>query len=170
MMTPDAPPPSFDGLTQAAYRQLEHAASLKGLLQPFKGKGELQALARVAQTLEVQVSGLMVALVRQTERLSGGRLSIRLVCQRSAAGSVYLRWRSLDYARMGVAVWDRQMADPALPEALRQALLRLELDRIGLNLQMSVLQSLYRQTANGALKMEHAQRQQPPTRHQETQP
>ncbi len=29
----------LETLTSDAYRQLEHAASLKGLLKPFKGKG-----------------------------------------------------------------------------------------------------------------------------------
>ncbi len=34
-----ANPPAIVSLTADAYRQLEHAASLKGLLKPFKGKG-----------------------------------------------------------------------------------------------------------------------------------
>lgn len=39
-MIPAQPMPF--ALTPDAYRQLEHAASLKGLLKPFKGKGELE--------------------------------------------------------------------------------------------------------------------------------
>ena len=31
----------FRGLQQGAFMRLEHAASLKGLLKPFKGKGDL---------------------------------------------------------------------------------------------------------------------------------
>ncbi|WP_312565406.1 DUF3158 family protein, partial [Diaphorobacter sp.] len=30
----------FRGLQQGAFMRLEHAASLKGLLKPFKGKGD----------------------------------------------------------------------------------------------------------------------------------
>ena len=47
-MIPAQPMP-FEALTPDAYRQLEHAASLKGLLKPFKGKGELEHLAQLAR-------------------------------------------------------------------------------------------------------------------------
>ncbi|NPY76501.1 DUF3158 family protein, partial [Pseudomonas aeruginosa] len=33
----------FRGLQQGAFMRLEHAASLKGLLKPFKGKGDFEA-------------------------------------------------------------------------------------------------------------------------------
>ena len=49
----------FEALTPDAYRQLEHAASLKGLLKPFKGKGELEHLAQVARETEAQLCHLM---------------------------------------------------------------------------------------------------------------
>ncbi len=35
----------FRPLQQTAFMQLEHAASQKGLLKPFKGKGDLEAWA-----------------------------------------------------------------------------------------------------------------------------
>lgn len=46
-MIPAQPMPF--ALTPDAYRQLKHAASLKGLSKPFKGKGELEHLAQVAK-------------------------------------------------------------------------------------------------------------------------
>ena len=41
----EAPPAPrlFDPVEATDFQQLEHAASLKGLLKPFKGKGELHA-------------------------------------------------------------------------------------------------------------------------------
>ena len=53
-MIPAHPMP-FETLTPDAYRQLEHAAYLKGLLKPFKGKGELEHLAQVAREIEAQL-------------------------------------------------------------------------------------------------------------------
>ena len=64
LMIPAQPMP-FEALTPDAYRQLEHAASLKGLLKPFKGKGELDHLAQVAREIDTQLCHLMEAVVQQ---------------------------------------------------------------------------------------------------------
>ena len=52
----------LETLTPEAYRQLEHSASLKGLLKPSKGKGELDYLAQVARKTEAQLCSLMEAV------------------------------------------------------------------------------------------------------------
>ena len=108
-----AHPMTFDALTPDAYRQLEHAASLKGLLKPFKGKGELEHLAQVAREIEAQLCRLMEAVVQQAGQPPYSLLDIRLVLQNTSAGSTFLRWRTRDFARMGVAVWERQVSNKA---------------------------------------------------------
>ena len=147
----------LDVLTSDVYRQLEHAASLKGLLKPFKGKGELNHLAQVARDIEAQLGQLMEAVTRQAGRPPYSLLGIRLVRQNTGAGSTFLRWRSRDFLRMGVAVWEQQMANPALPPAVRDGLYRFECERIALNLQMSVVHSLFRQASTCAIKMASAE-------------
>lgn len=147
----------LDVLTPDAYRQLEHAASLKGLLKPFKGKGELEHLAQVARDIEAQLSQLMEAVMQQAGRPPYSLLDMRLVRQNTGAGSTFLRWRSRDFVRMGVAVWEQQMANPALPPAVRDGLYRFECERIALNLQMSVVHSLFRQASTCATKMASAE-------------
>ncbi|WP_339425757.1 DUF3158 family protein [Pseudomonas proteolytica] len=153
-----AQPMPFDTLTPDTYRQLEHAASLKGLLKPFKGKGELEHLAQVARDIEAQLCHLMAAVVQQAGQPPYSLLDIRLVLQNTSAGSTFLRWRSRDFARMGVAVWERQMSSKTLPQAVREGLHRFEGERIALNLQMSVVHSLYRQASTCAIKMARAER------------
>ncbi|NNB36083.1 DUF3158 family protein [Pseudomonas fragi] len=157
LMIPAQPMP-FDALTPDAYRQLEHAASLKGLLKPFKGKGELEYLAQVAREIEAQLCHLMEAVVQQAGQPPYSLLDIRLVLQNTSAGSTFLRWRTRDFARMGVAIWERQICNNALPQAVRERLHRFECDRIALNLQMSVVHSLYRQATTCAIKMASAER------------
>ena len=147
----------LDVLTPDAYRQLEHAASLKGLLKPFKGKGELDHLAQVARDIEAQLGQLMEAVTRQAGRPPYSLLGIRLVRQNTGAGSTFLRWRSRDFVRMGVAVWEQHMANPVLPPAMREGLYRFECERIALNLQMSVVHSLFRQASTCAIKMASAE-------------
>ena len=61
-MTPAQPLP-LEALTPDAYRQLEHAASLKGLLKPFKGKGELERLAQVAREIAVSYTHLTLPTI-----------------------------------------------------------------------------------------------------------
>ncbi|PMX27483.1 MULTISPECIES: DUF3158 family protein [unclassified Pseudomonas] len=153
-----AHPMPFDALTPDAYRQLEHAASLKGLLKPFKGKGELDHLAQVAREIEAQLCHLMEALVQQAGQPPYSLLDIRLVLQNTSAGSTFLRWRTRDFSRMGVAVWERQVCNQALPQVVREGLHQFECERIALNLQMSVVHSLYRQATTCAIKMARAER------------
>ena len=156
-LIPTQPIP-FETLTPDAYRQLEHAASLKGLLKPFKGKGELELLAQMAKEIEAQLCHLMEAVVQQAGQPPYSLLGIRLVLQNTSAGSTFLRWRTRDFARMGVAVWERQVSNKALPQAIREGLHRFEGERIALNLQMSVVHSLYRQASTCAIKMASAER------------
>ncbi|MGE7963986.1 DUF3158 family protein [Pseudomonas sp. NPDC089918] len=152
-----AQPTLFAALPPDAYRQLEHAASLKGLLKPFKGKGELEHLAQVARDTEAQLCHLMEAVVQQAGQPPYSLLDIRLVLQNTSAGSTFLRWRTRDFTRMGVAVWERQVRSKPLPQVVREGLHRFECDRIALNLQMSVAHSLYRQATTCAIKMASAE-------------
>lgn len=156
-MNPDQQIP-LTALTHDAYRQLEHAASLKGLLKPFKGKGELEHLAQVAREIEAQLRRLMEDVVQQAGRAPYSLLDIRLVLQNTGAGSTFLRWRTRDFSRMGVAVWERQVSNKILPLATREGLHQFECDRIALNLQMSVVHSLLRQATTCAIKMASAER------------
>ena len=151
-------PMPFAALTPDAYRQLEHAASLKGLLKPFKGKGELEHLAQVAREIEAQLCRLMEAVVQQAGQPPYSLVDIRLVLQNTSAGSTFLRWRTRDFARMGVAVWEHQISNTALRHIVREGLHRFECDRIALNMQMSVVHSLYRQATTCAINMASAER------------
>ncbi|NAO28874.1 DUF3158 family protein [Pseudomonas syringae pv. dysoxyli] len=153
-----AQPLPLSALTPDAYRQFEHAASLKGLLKPFKGKGELEHLAQVAREIEAQLRRLMEVVVQQAGRAPYSLLDIRLVLQNTSAGSTFLRWRTRDFSRMGVAVWERQVSNKILPLATREGLHHFECDRIALNLQMSVVHSLLRQAATCAITMASAER------------
>lgn len=144
-------------LSTDAYREFAQGASLKGLLKPFKGKGELQQFADTILRLRTQVAelmGVMLAIMAQPPFVL---LDLRLVIQHSATGTDFLRWRSPDFQRMGVQVWQAALLHPQLHPELRQALYQLETNRVVLNLQMSSLQSLYRQASTGVSKLEAAE-------------
>ena len=142
-------------LSAEAYRELAQGASLKGLLKPFKGKGELQQFAETILRLRTQVAELMAVMLAIMAQPPFSLLG--LVVQHSATGTDFLRWRSPDFLRMGVQVWQEAVVQPRLHPELRQALYQLETNRVVLNLQMSSLQSLYRQAITGASKLEAAE-------------
>lgn len=140
-------------LSAEAYREFEQGASLKGLLKPFKGKGDLQQFAETILRLRTRVAELMAVMLTIMAQPPFSLLDLRLVVQHSASGTDFLRWRSPDFQRMGVQVWQQAMALQHLAPALREALHQLEVSRVTLNLQMSSLQSLYRQAVTGVSKL-----------------
>jgi len=128
-------PKHFRPLEQTAFRNLEHAAYLKGFLKPFKGKGSLEVWAN-------QCMALRDAMLAQ---------------QHTGAGTTFLRWRNLDRSAMGVALWQQVMANPSTPTALIDDLYAIEEQRIVLNMQISLLHTLARQANDCANKMADAE-------------
>jgi len=84
-------------------------------------------------------------------------LAAQLCPQTTAAGTSFLRWRNPDHSRMGVSLWDRLMANPALPVELLAQLYAMEVQRVEFNLQMSLVNTIARQTLNAAARMAHAE-------------
>ena len=124
-------PHRFSPLEQAAFQQLEHAAYLKGLLKPFKGKGSLEVWASQCFTLRDGLINLAQRqILSQARRSPFNWLSVQLAQQTTGAGTTFLRWRNLDRSSMGVALWEGLIADPATPAALIDDLYAMELQRI----------------------------------------
>lgn len=146
----------FGLLAQDAYRGIEHAASLKGLLKPFKGKGAFEDLALQTRQIELQLERLMDDTLRCAARSPYCLLDARLVKQASACGTTFLRWRTRDFSKMGVDLWEELMCNPTLPPVVRQALHEFESARITLNMQMSVVHTLRRQALDCEQKMASA--------------
>jgi hypothetical protein len=149
---------SFMPLEQADFRRLEHAAYLKGLLKPFKGKGGLEAWA--SQCLALRDSLILLAerrVLPQAQRYPFNRLGVQLAQQTTGAGTTFLRWRNRDRSSMGVALWEALVADAATPASLIDDLYAMEVQRITLNLQVSLTHSIARQSMDCARKMAQAE-------------
>ncbi|MDH4711711.1 DUF3158 family protein, partial [Pseudomonas aeruginosa] len=76
---------AFRPLQQTAFQALQHSASLKGLLKPFKGKGELAQLAEQCEVLEQGLLELAQGLLAQVRRPPFTLLPTRLIEQRTSA-------------------------------------------------------------------------------------
>lgn len=148
---------AFRPLQQDAFQALQQSASLKGLLKPFKGKGELTQFADLCHVLEAGLQALAQGVLEQTRRHPFPLLPVRLTEQNTAAGTRFLRWQKVSNRRMGVGVWAEMIAAPKTPEALLQDLYRMELQRIALNMQMSVVRSMAKQATECAEKMGQAE-------------
>lgn len=132
----------FRGLQQGAFMRLEHAASLKGLLKPFKGKGDLEAWAGQCCAKPINSSRMAKHWLAQ---------------QTTGAGTTFLRWRRNDRSAMGVALWQELMASTSTPVNLLADLHAIELQRITLNMQISLLHTLGRQAQECASKAAEAE-------------
>lgn len=150
-------PRRFDALEQADFVRLEQAASLKGLLKPFKGKG----LETWASQCEALRDGLIELAQRrvlpQATAYPFSLLSVGLAQQTTGAGTTFLRWRNADRTAMGVSLWADLIARPSTPASLLGDLYAIEQQRITLNLQISLTHHIARHAADCAKKMAWAE-------------
>lgn len=147
------PPKRFQPLEQTDFQRLEHAGYLKGLLQPFKGKGSLEAWANQCMALRDSLIELAQRrLLPQARTYPFSLLDVQLAQQTTGAGTTFLRWRNQDRSTMGVALWETLVAQPTTPPSLIDDLYAMELQRIALNMQISLLHTLGRQALECAGK------------------
>jgi hypothetical protein len=148
---------AFRPLQQDAFQSLQHGASLKGLLKPFKGKGELTQFADQCQTLRAGLKDLAQGVLDQAKRHPFSLLPVRLIEQNTAVGTMFLRWQHISSRRMGVAVWADMISASKTPDSMLQDLYEMELQRILLNMQMSLMHSIAKQAVECAEKMGQAE-------------
>jgi hypothetical protein len=148
----------FAVLEQGDFQRLEHAGYLKGLLQPFKGKGPLEAWASQCMALRDDLIALAQRRVLQQARAYPfSLLDVHLAQQATGAGTTFLRWRNLDRSAMGVALWQELMRSTATPASLIDDLYAMEQQRIVLNMQVSLMHSIARQARECASKLAQAE-------------
>lgn len=144
-------------LERAAFARLEHAPSLKGLLRPFKGKGELETWAGECDLLRDQLISLAQDLLAQASAYPFSLLPVVLSQQTTGNGTTLLRWRSADRRAMGVSLWTRLIESQRTPISLVHDLFELEKQRIVLNMQISLTHMLARQARECGGKLAHAE-------------
>lgn len=160
MMVPNRIPRYFRALEQVAFMKLEHAGSQKGLLRPFpfKGKGSLEDWANQCFVMRDE---LIALAQRQVLPQACGHpfhlLPVELALQTTGAGTAFLRWRKRDRSAMGVALWQELMASTSTPANLLADLHAIELQRITLNMQISLLHTMGRQAKECASKAAEAE-------------
>ncbi|WP_183142030.1 DUF3158 family protein, partial [Pseudomonas amygdali] len=131
---------AFQPLQQDAFSTLQHAPFLKGLLKPFKGKGGMLQLTELCRSLEDDLNALAEdQVLAQANTHPYTLLPVRMVRQRTSAGTVFLRWQEMGTRQMGVNVWSSLLTDPRTPESLLQDLHAMEQQRVALNMQISLI-------------------------------
>ncbi|WP_110972554.1 DUF3158 family protein [Pseudomonas huaxiensis] len=149
---------SFIPLTQEDFDVLAQTASLKGLLQPFKGKRGLEGWASQCRQLRDDLIRLSARRVlAQARSAPFSLLPVQLAQQATEAGTVFLRWRNLDRSAMGVGLWEQLIASPSTPQELLVDLYDLELHRIHLNMLISLAHTMAKQAEECANKAGHAE-------------
>ena len=142
-------------LEQAAYARLQQAGSLKGLLKPFKSKGELVEFSEQCSALRDSLIVLAQRLLSEATAYPFSLLPVVLAQQTTEAGTAFLRWRSA--SAMGVSLWADLINARSTPVSLLQDLYELELQRVVLNMQVSLTHSIARLATQSAQKMAQAE-------------
>ncbi|MFL9883244.1 DUF3158 family protein [Paraburkholderia agricolaris] len=151
-------PRYFVPLEQADFQRLEHAPYLKGLLKPFKGKGQLEDWAKQCAALRDDLIQLALHhVLPQARAYPFDRLGVRLAQQTTGAGTTFLRWRNLDRSQMGVTLWSDLIQHPGTPFTLVDDLYAIERQRVALNMQISLTHTLALQAMACASKMAYAE-------------
>lgn len=115
-------------------------------------------LAEQCRSLEADLNALAEEhVLLQANRYPFTLLPVRMTRQRTSAGTVFLRWQEMGTRQMGVGVWATLIGAPRTPEYLVQGLYDMELQRIALNMQISLVHTIGRQAAECAEKMAQAE-------------
>ena len=92
----------YDYVEQAPYYKVKHAPSLKGLLKPFKGKGDFVVLEPQMIEAREGIAAIIDEIVEMWAQPPFSLLAIQAGTQASPSGAHHLRWRSRGRAqRMG---------------------------------------------------------------------
>lgn len=153
------------------YKHLAHNSSLKGLLKPFKGKGDYQELEEIARDAQDKLLVIMKRLVTLTEshQIAHQRMTLRL--HRADSGQNYLRWRTFYNAAKrpsGDQLWKNIVTDQLTSPQVKNNLLILERQRITLNMQAACVQAMISQALKGQRKLGVAEQLVSSTQTEET--
>ncbi len=141
---------------QTAYLSNKQTPSLKGLLKPFKGKGDFEVLEQQAQEAREGIAAMIQEINSLARKPPFSLLYASARLQNSQSGATHLRWVTKDLQGMGVQHWIDTMHHPSTPEHLLDELHTLEKLRITLNMQMSCMQFIMKQARECAAKIDAA--------------
>lgn len=114
-------------------------------------------LAELCRSLEGDLNALAEdQVLAQANRHPYTLLPVRMVRQRTSAGTLFLRWQEMGTRQMGVNVWSNLLTDPRTPESLLRDLHSMEQQRVALNMQISLVHTIGRQAVDCAEKMAQA--------------
>lgn len=147
----------YQSLADEDYKMLAYVSSLKGLLKPFKSKGELELLESNARSVREMMQPLMQRLIQSARRYPVRQLPLIFTIGPAPSGANFLRWRNQQNNKSGTPAFSNLIGDPKIPQRARDALLEIERDRIVFNMQMSVLTFIIRQARECQEKMNQAE-------------
>lgn len=147
----------FEPLQQAAFLELKQSASLKGLLKVMGGRQDLEEWANQCEGMRDQLIEMSHSkTLQQVRTYPFSLLPVQLAQQTTGSGTAFLRWRKVDRSGMGVYLWEDLILSQSTPTHLLNDLYQIELQRIVLNMQISLLHSIAKQSRACAKKIASA--------------
>jgi hypothetical protein len=148
----------YVALAYEDYNPIAYKTSLKGLLKPFKGKGELQQLEENTKDAREIMGGIRQRLIQSATSYPIRMLPLIFTLGPAPSGAVFLRWRNQQNNKSGLPAFGEIIQNPVIPTFTRDLLLEIEKDRIVFNMQMSALTFIIRQARECQEKFSAAER------------
>lgn len=149
--------PRFVPLQQSAFTGMENSPFLKGFLRVMGNKQVLEQLAKDCEGMRDHLISLArTNILRQLRTYPFSLLPVQLAQQTTGSGTAFLRWRKVDRSSSGVDLWEELLLNPTTPFHIVDDLYQAELQRIVLNMQISLLHSIAKQSRECAVKVARA--------------
>jgi len=147
----------YAALAHEDYNPIAYKASLKGLLKPFKGKGDLMQLENNMKDAREALRVIQQRLIQSATYYPVGLLPIMLTLCPAPSGAWFLRWRNQQNNKSGLPALSGLIQNKSLPISARDILLEIEKDRIVFNMQISALTFISRQARDCQEKFQLAE-------------
>lgn len=128
------------------YINVGFTPSIKGLLKPFKSKGDMQNLLHNLLQAREDLKSIHKKLTRSAQSSFPVKYYPILFREsKSQSGASFLRWRNHQNNRDGMPVLIKLFEDENTTDKAKEIFREMEIDRISFNMQMSILSSMIRQ-------------------------
>lgn len=137
------------------YTRVGYVSSIKGLLKPFKSKRQLEILLENLLQAREELKPIHKKLARSAQSSFPVKyFPILFRESKSQSGALFLRWRNHQNNKDGMPVLVNIFENENTSDKAKEIFREMEIDRISLNMQMSILSTMIRQVRDCIKKIE----------------
>lgn len=147
-------------IPEGAYKKLAQKHNLNGLWRMIfcanQSVLDYQVLTQESENVRQAFVDLQFQMLQDIRKNLIGTLPIIFIRDKtSSSRASFLRWRNVENVKSGQQIWENIVSDPNYPKDIKQSLLTIEKERIAINMQISILSYIIRQSNACKEKLNH---------------